>query len=356
MPETRPFLERVMERVELRPFTLEGFHDRRDRKRRNQRIAAGVVGMAVFVAAIWVVTSGMTSDRSQTPSAPGPETGPTETAPSVAPDTDAEGIDGLPPEGATPSTPESGELVVGLTNPGVWVYADGRVISKAYVRTLEPYSGLVEQHLTPEGVEFLRSTVLSTGLFEHDLELVREDPTCCLYAQVLNGELLVSVSLVPRYALSDHEAAPEHREATPEEAAALESLSALLSDPASWPATVWKDPQIRAYVPATYTFASRWAEPSRILELLPEEAGDILGTAYLQTAVSGGRHQPDSVQMTTEEVRALAEILIAEWGPGHDNIVPGFSLEDPEKLGSHILIAINPVLPHDETAVLAGLG
>ena len=55
MPEIRPLLERMMGRVELRPFTLEGFHDRRDRKRRDQRIAAGVVGIAVFVAVMWVL-------------------------------------------------------------------------------------------------------------------------------------------------------------------------------------------------------------------------------------------------------------------------------------------------------------
>ena len=77
MPETRPLLERVMERVELRPFTLEGFHDRRDRKRRNQRIAAGVVGITVFVAAVWIVTTVGSFDRTQTPAVPGPaETGP----------------------------------------------------------------------------------------------------------------------------------------------------------------------------------------------------------------------------------------------------------------------------------------
>jgi Tol biopolymer transport system component len=75
MPETRPLLERVMERVELRPFTLEGFHDRRDRKRRNQRITAGVVGIAVFVAAVWIVTSVGSLDRSETP-AGSAETGP----------------------------------------------------------------------------------------------------------------------------------------------------------------------------------------------------------------------------------------------------------------------------------------
>ena len=70
MPETRPLLERVMERVELRPFTLEGFHDRRDRKRRNQRIAAGVVGITVFVAAVWIVTTVGSFDRTQTPAVP----------------------------------------------------------------------------------------------------------------------------------------------------------------------------------------------------------------------------------------------------------------------------------------------
>jgi hypothetical protein len=39
---------------------------RRDRKRRNQRIAAGVVGIAVFVAAIWFVTADRPFDRTET--------------------------------------------------------------------------------------------------------------------------------------------------------------------------------------------------------------------------------------------------------------------------------------------------
>ena len=44
---------------------------RRHRKRRNQRIAAGVVGIAVFVAAVWIVTSGRSFDRSETSVVPG---------------------------------------------------------------------------------------------------------------------------------------------------------------------------------------------------------------------------------------------------------------------------------------------
>ena len=77
MPETRPLLERVMERVELRPFTLEGFHDRRDRKRRNQRIRAGVLGIAIAIAVGWL---GVNAIRS----APPVPADPTPTLPSSA--------------------------------------------------------------------------------------------------------------------------------------------------------------------------------------------------------------------------------------------------------------------------------
>jgi hypothetical protein len=68
------------------PDALERVLRRRDRKRRNQRIAAGVVGMAVFVAAVWIVTSGLSLDRSEKSVAPAGEvTGPAETAPPPAP-------------------------------------------------------------------------------------------------------------------------------------------------------------------------------------------------------------------------------------------------------------------------------
>jgi hypothetical protein len=40
---------------------------RRDRKRRGQRIAAGVVGITVFLAAVWIVTTGGSLDRTHSP-------------------------------------------------------------------------------------------------------------------------------------------------------------------------------------------------------------------------------------------------------------------------------------------------
>jgi hypothetical protein len=49
MPSDRSLVEREMERVELRAFTLEGFHRRRERKQRNKRIRAGVLALLVTV-------------------------------------------------------------------------------------------------------------------------------------------------------------------------------------------------------------------------------------------------------------------------------------------------------------------
>jgi WD40 repeat protein len=87
MTEYTKLIERLGERYGGPDLSTDQLLNRRDRKRRNQRIAAGVVGIAVFVATIWVVTSVSSLDRSETSVGPaggitGPvETGPTETGP-----------------------------------------------------------------------------------------------------------------------------------------------------------------------------------------------------------------------------------------------------------------------------------
>jgi hypothetical protein len=79
MSETKDLLRRGGEGFAPREGIMDSLIRRRDRKRRNQRITAGVVGIAVFVAAVWIVTSGLSFDRTQTPAVPGlAETGPTE--------------------------------------------------------------------------------------------------------------------------------------------------------------------------------------------------------------------------------------------------------------------------------------
>jgi Tol biopolymer transport system component len=67
MTDPRSILEREMNRVEPLPFTLDGFMRRRDRKRRNQRILAGVVGIALFVVPVALIAVLSTRDRASTP-------------------------------------------------------------------------------------------------------------------------------------------------------------------------------------------------------------------------------------------------------------------------------------------------
>jgi hypothetical protein len=67
MSDLRTILERGVGGATPPPDGFERMLRRRDRKRRNQRIAAGVVGIAVFVTAIWVVTTAGSFDRTTTP-------------------------------------------------------------------------------------------------------------------------------------------------------------------------------------------------------------------------------------------------------------------------------------------------
>ena len=57
MSDIRSIVDRELERIEVRPFTLETFHRRRERKRRNERIRAGVVGIVIALIAVLIGTS-----------------------------------------------------------------------------------------------------------------------------------------------------------------------------------------------------------------------------------------------------------------------------------------------------------
>ena len=65
MNEYRSVLERAGSNFAPLDLELESILRGRDRKRRNQRIAAGVVGIAVFVAAVWILMSVGSLDRTQ---------------------------------------------------------------------------------------------------------------------------------------------------------------------------------------------------------------------------------------------------------------------------------------------------
>jgi transglutaminase-like putative cysteine protease len=71
MIDERERYERAFRQFQMTEPAWEILVDRRDRKRRNQRIVAGAVGIAVFVAAVWIVTSVSSLDRSETSVVPG---------------------------------------------------------------------------------------------------------------------------------------------------------------------------------------------------------------------------------------------------------------------------------------------
>jgi WD40-like Beta Propeller Repeat len=67
MNETRDLLERVGDRFEFPADAFERLEHRRERKRKNRRIAAGVVGIAVFAALVFGLARATLSDSGPSP-------------------------------------------------------------------------------------------------------------------------------------------------------------------------------------------------------------------------------------------------------------------------------------------------
>jgi hypothetical protein len=281
------------------------------------------------------------------------------------------GFTGLPPEGATPSAPQSGDLVVhweGFTATlppqrrandivRAWVYADGRIIwdrrphHRGPVRGIpeganELTSGYLEQRLTPDGVELVRSAV--AGLFGRSRTLLETFPAddswpgsnsrLALFVpegsdvsgagsvEVPDGDRLIRLRLSqacpPRTLAPSCVDVFEGTIATPEQLSALRRVEALLTDPASvLPPSAWAVRKVRAYVPSHYAVCIDTSPPkdaSQLLSLLPARAADLL-RGKSRTRLDGEVVEaPDVVlgqsvrycfKVETEEAREVAEAL-----------------------------------------------
>jgi hypothetical protein len=250
---------------------------RRDRKQRNRRIGAGVVAFVVMLSATVALVRAFQSERLP---ADRPEPSPT---------TGRVGFVGLPPEGAHPSAPPTAGLVISLNGyapngvaTDLYVYADGTMIWQQWSFAGPPArpepvgvpeganqfaTGYLEQRLTPGGVELLRSRILSTGLFEHTMEL-RPGTSLPLTIGVRRGDRVVSVSVL--------EGPPAGtQDVTPAMVRALRDLETALADPATWlPTTAWADREIRAYVASRYSGGFDRRVPSA--SEFPPPAADLL--------------------------------------------------------------------------------
>jgi hypothetical protein len=358
MSDPRSLLQREMERIPLRPFTIDGFYARRDRKRRNQRIAAVLVAVVIFAAPIALFALGISSDRTQTPAGPRPT--PVETGPSVRPGTPPVGLVGLAPKGAKPSTPKRGELILGFMfghtpgDPGrfrVHLYADGRLISERLGEgQTEASTGYLEQRLTPQGVELVRSEVLSTGLFDRDRSLINAHGLHFGDIQVRNGGRLI------RVAWGDIGPKPETvTVASPEDVSALKRLDARLADPASWlPASAWEDRQIRPYVPSRYSVcyeADSSTGLDRLLSLLPAGAEDLLRakdrTKGEYTSGRASITQYWCSHVTTDEAHTLAKAFEEAGSAGREDVFGlMYNFRPPGRSDPTISVSFAPILPH----------
>jgi hypothetical protein len=259
--DEREIVRRAVEGLAPPEPSFDRLRRRRDRKRRNQRIMGGAIGIAVFVAAVWIVKDVTSLDRTRRVVPAGSTTGAAETEPTVTPTESADAewarFVGIPSKGAEPSSSEEGKLVghVGEFFTGwLYVFADGRVISWSKAQP----TGYREQRLTPEGVELVRS-----------------------------GEI----------------------------------RPADLFNPFGVPASVWEDRTMRPYVPSRYQVclsSPGGLEESEYVGVLPAAAADLLrGMNRVFDVVPLGHRCYD---MTLDGARTLDAIL-ADAGWDHGAVV-----------------------------------
>jgi hypothetical protein len=258
------------------------------------------------------------------------------------------GVVGLPPRGATPSTPQNGELVVAFRGHGgtkdfVQVYADGRMIWN-HLGDLPQganslFTGLLEQRLTPEGVELMRSAVVSTGLVGHGQPPYGDGPSYSPL-QVRDGDRMVPLTW------------PSERDVT--WARDLAPLIERVTEPEAWlPASAWEDREIRAYVPSTYQVC--WGsgeigpiDPARILTLLPLSARSSLGGLELERHADYGSIT-DCADLMTAQARTLVGALdrakVERWDTPYELAF---------LVGTRGFLRFNPYLPDGSEYVAGG--
>jgi hypothetical protein len=253
---------------------------------------------------------------------------------------------GLPPIGAQPSLPETGELVLyargRCTSIGefcwVWIFADGRLIwirdGASPFGANEGTTGLIEQRLAPTGVASLMSVFSATGACSG---LDRRGPIVC-------APRIPGPAPFPRIQVSGW------------------------IDP-SWglAASEWEDQSISGFVPsgmgACFIESNVRVESSRVLEWLPSDAANLLRGRDIEfpplqfsPLEKGPGLAMTCFSLTTQEARTLNDIL-SRSGLDRDELmaayVLGYHVEPPPPFTDGV-IWIAPVLPNGEWFVSGG--
>jgi hypothetical protein len=319
------------------------------------------------------------------------------------------GFIGLPPIGATHSAPQSGDLVVhwqgfSATLPGgpvvgaggpivrAWVYADGRIIwdrrshgGRSSGQTPEAAnelnSGYLEQRLTPDGVQLVRSEV--AGLLDRSRTLLETIPAdanplwlghdgrLALFVpndyrsvwgsvEVRDGDRLVGLD----WRSNDHRKGSdlEGPIATPEQLSALRRVDTLLTDPASvLPPSAWAERKVRAYVPSHYAVCIDTSPPkdaTQLLSLLPVRAAGLLrdrrwtqfgGEVVEAPNVVLGKSVTYCWKVETERAREVAEALSGlDREPGWRDYVLAYRVAEAVNHLNPTRLWFEPYFPHDQ--------
>jgi len=320
----------------------------------NVRVRAGAWLVVVLLAACQGTTTRPPAAVSPAHPSPTPQTRPLSDMTTTTHRVHA-GFPGLPPAGTKPSEPTTGTLALVYDGPDgngsqvdLSVYTDGRMIWQRWsprvtwnARSAQPLviphgttrfeTGYVWQRLTRSGVAWLRSAILSSGLFDgrtkkfhttsgYQIEVRTRRRMAAVWAGSVGG-------VRPTTAQFD----------------ALHAVETLMADPGSGlPRSDWADRRIRAFVPACYSVANE--RGGLDLSKLPAVARDELRMAMPDGNASGG--------MTTNDARTLFRSLV---GAGYDPIpdsaaVVGFRLPpadtgsvfDPIRFG---FLHLSPCLP-----------
>jgi hypothetical protein len=239
------------------------------------------------------------------------------------------------------------------------VYEDGRVIWEKLGDASQggppvgAATGLVEQRLTPAGVELVRAAVLAVVPFDEDTRLVSASALYGGMVEVRSGDRLVGLS----WGGFGPERRPETT-ATPEQIDALRALDARLEHLESWlPASAWADAEVRAYVPSRYSLCLetvRDADLDRVMASLPEPAVETLRAwdlSYRET------EHPDALapwdlwcsDVTSEQARELARVLDDAGVRSNEGDVFGLTYTIPPSGAEALRVSIFFVadLPHE---------
>jgi hypothetical protein len=292
-------------------------------KRSGRRVAiAAAAAVALIVGATVLVRNTNQADIDvvdQTPSTPVPTT--TTTRPPLP-----KGLTFLPPEGATPSTPDSGQLLASLPMP-IWIYEDGRVISARFPNHNE-WTRFLEQRLSPSGVELVRAEILA----------LEPGPDCG--AGMGNYGYLDGARTVGETPGNANLCNTRPQNAR---------LAELPYGGSSWlPASAWLDPEPKPYVPTRYHLEIDNPVPSPVdtealLATISPEVGSLL-TRPTQCPFGDASAFATCFEVTTDEARDVAAALGVSSATGH------FRTSDDREYA----MWIGPYLPHGTPVFCCG--